>query len=113
MQQAELPSDAVPMAAVDDTLGARLRPVVLSVIAGSVDVIGFLGLGGLFTAHITGNLVLLGATIAAGEQAPLAQLISVPVFIVVLALTRLLAAGLQRLRVASLVPLLLLQLLLI
>ena len=36
-----------------------LLPFVLSMIAGSADVIGFLGLGGLLTAHITGNLVLL------------------------------------------------------
>ena len=32
-----------------------LLPSVLSVTAGSVDVIGFLSLGGLFTAHITGE----------------------------------------------------------
>lgn len=34
-----------------------LVPFVLSVIAGSVDVIGFLGLDGLFIAHITGSEV--------------------------------------------------------
>lgn len=32
---------------------------VLSMTAGAVDVIGFLALGGLFTAHITGNIVIL------------------------------------------------------
>jgi Protein of unknown function (DUF1275) len=46
---------------VDSSLGTKLLPSVLSVIAGSVDVIGFLGLGGLFTAHITGNLAILAA----------------------------------------------------
>jgi hypothetical protein len=30
---------------------------VLSITAGAVDVIGFLALGGLFTAHITGNIL--------------------------------------------------------
>jgi hypothetical protein len=31
-------------------------PAILSTTAGAVDVIGFLVFGGLFTAHITGNL---------------------------------------------------------
>src|SRR5215831_6301396 len=38
-----------------------LLPAVLGMTAGAVDVIGFLALGGLFTAHITGNLVILAA----------------------------------------------------
>jgi hypothetical protein len=49
---------------VDSSLGAKLLPGVLSVTAGSVDVISFLGLGGLFAAHITGNLVILAAHIS-------------------------------------------------
>ena len=98
---------------VDYSLGTKLLPFVLSIIAGTVDVIGFLGLGGLFTAHITGNLVVLAARLVAHEQAPLAQVIAVPVFVVVLALTRLLVAGLERIRIGSLMPLLLLQFLLL
>jgi uncharacterized membrane protein YoaK (UPF0700 family) len=42
-------------------------PFVLSVIAGSTDIIRFLGLNGLFTAHITGNIVVLAAHIAMSE----------------------------------------------
>jgi uncharacterized membrane protein YoaK (UPF0700 family) len=87
--------------------------VLLSLTAGSVDVISFLGLGGLFAAHITGNLVIFAAHIVAGDEAPLALMISVPVFIVALAVTRMLAAGLERMRVPSLRPLLLLQFLLL
>jgi uncharacterized membrane protein YoaK (UPF0700 family) len=96
---------------VGDRLGTKLLIFVLSVIAGSVDVIGFLGLGALFIAHITGNLVVLAARTAAGEQASAAHLLSVPVFIVALFAARLLAATLARFGIATLRPLLLLQVL--
>ena len=68
-----------------------MLPAVLSVIAGSVDAISFLGLGGLFTAHVTGNLVVLVAHLATGSRAPVANILSVPVFVAALGLTRLLA----------------------
>lgn len=86
---------------------------MLSVIAGSVDAISFLGLGGLFTAHITGNLVILAAHLVNGGVAPVAPMLSVPVFMTVLGLTRLLAGGLESIELASLRPLLLLQFLLL
>ena len=98
---------------VDSSLGTKLLPSVLSVIAGSVDVISCLGLGGLFTAHITGNLVILAARVVSGGAAPLAPMLSVPVFMVVLGLTRLLVGGLEAIGLASLRPLLLLQFLLL
>src|SRR5947199_9981081 len=43
------------------------------------------GLGGLFIAHVTGNLVILAAHIAADDEARLANIISFPVFIIALA----------------------------
>jgi uncharacterized membrane protein YoaK (UPF0700 family) len=98
---------------VDSSLSMKLLPTVLSLVAGSVDVISFLGLGGLFTAHITGNLVILAAHLVTGGSAQLAPILSVPVFIAVLALTRLLANGLEAIGLASLRPLLALQLLLL
>jgi uncharacterized membrane protein YoaK (UPF0700 family) len=100
----------VPIPSVDDTLATRLLPFVLGVVAGSVDVIGFLGLAGLFTAHITGNLVILAAHIVAGGEASPGLLLSVPVFILVLVVARLLAGLLERAGIAPLCPLLLLQL---
>jgi uncharacterized membrane protein YoaK (UPF0700 family) len=42
-----------------------LLPTVLSTTAGATDVISFLALGGLFTAHTTGNLVILAACLHA------------------------------------------------
>src|ERR1700738_3008303 len=98
---------------VDSSLGLKLLPTVLSVIAGSTDAIGFLGLGGLFTAHVTGNLVILAAHVVSGGAAPVAPMLAVPVFMVALGVTRLLAGGLESIGLASLRPLLLLQFLLL
>ena len=94
-------------------LNTKILPAVLSIIAGSVDAISFLGLGGLFTAHVTGNLVVLVAHLATGSRAPVANILSVPVFVAALGLTRLLAGALDRIGFASLRPLLVLQLLLL
>jgi uncharacterized membrane protein YoaK (UPF0700 family) len=107
------PPGRVSAPSVDSSLGLKLLPTVLSVIAGSADVISFLGLGGLFVAHITGNLVILAAHLVTGTRVGVGLLLSVPVFILVLALTRLLAAGLEAVGLTSLGPLLLLQLLLL
>jgi uncharacterized membrane protein YoaK (UPF0700 family) len=65
--------------------------VLLSIIAGLVDVIGFLRLGHVFTAHITGNLVLLLAGAAGGPAPRLAQLLAIPVFAVAVAAAYLIA----------------------
>ena len=105
-REAHLPS-------VEESLCTKLLPFVLSAVAGSVDIIGFLALDRLFTAHITGNIVILAARFLADGAAPVAHVLSVPVFMVALILTRLLAAGLERLRFASLVPLLMLHFLLL
>lgn len=61
-----------------------LLVAVLSTTAGAVDVIGFLALGGLFTAHITGNLVVLAAHYVTGGFSQIGPLLSVPVFVAVL-----------------------------
>jgi uncharacterized membrane protein YoaK (UPF0700 family) len=98
---------------VDSTLGTKLLPSVLGLTAGAIDVIGFLGLGGLFTAHITGNLVILAAHLVSGGVAPVAHILSVPVFVAALGLTRLLAGGLETLGLATLRPPLALQALLL
>jgi uncharacterized membrane protein YoaK (UPF0700 family) len=99
--------------APDRSLCTKLLPGVLSVTAGSVDVISFLGLGGLFAAHITGNLVVLAARVVTGRPASPGSILSVPVFVAVLGLTRLAAAGLEQTRRGSLLPLLTLQLVLL
>jgi uncharacterized membrane protein YoaK (UPF0700 family) len=102
---------AVPL--VDESLAMMVLPTVLSLIAGSCDMITFIGLGGLFSAHITGNLVILIARVVAGDQAPISYILSLPVFVAALALATFLAALLGRARIASLRPFLILQLLLL
>lgn len=89
----------------------RSLPFLLSVVAGSTDTICFLGLNGLFTAHITGNVVVLAANVVTRKPAFISYLISVPVFMLVLYLARVVAIGLERIDLAPLRPLLLLQLL--
>jgi uncharacterized membrane protein YoaK (UPF0700 family) len=66
-----------------------LLPSMLSITAGSVDTISFLTLGGLFTAHITGNLVILAAHYVTGQFGELGPLLSVPVFVAVLGIVAL------------------------
>ncbi|MDB6019890.1 MAG: permease [Pedosphaera sp.] len=85
---------------------------MLSMIAGSADVTSFLGLG-LFSAHVTGNLVILTAQILGRGAGATCLVLSLPLFILVLGLTRLLVAGLEALDINSLRPLLLLQFLLL
>jgi uncharacterized membrane protein YoaK (UPF0700 family) len=68
--------------------------LLLSCIAASTDVIGFLGLG-VFTAHITGNIVILVAHLVAHGRGGVAEMISVPVFMAALFLTRWLTIRLE------------------
>src|SRR5258708_19705092 len=66
-------------------------PTLLSVIAGMVDLTGFLSLGNLFTAHITGNLVVIGALVVRGGRINPPQILAIPVFILAVAAVWLLA----------------------
>jgi uncharacterized membrane protein YoaK (UPF0700 family) len=108
-----MPKSAPVRTPIDASPALKLLPFVLSVTAGSVDVIGFLGMGGLLAAHITGNLVILAAHVVSDGSASIATILSVPVFIAVLAVVRLLAAYLTSIGWASLRPLLGLQFLLL
>jgi len=83
--------------------------IVLSVIAGSTDTIGFLEFHGLFTAHITGNLIVLAAHIFEGGDAQTAKSLSVPVFILTINATVVMATGLKQVGCRPLCPLLLLE----
>ena len=68
---------------------------LLSFNGGFVDTAGFLGLQGLFTAHVTGNFVTLAATLVSGTHGVIAKLLALPEFVLVIAAARLLGAALR------------------
>jgi uncharacterized membrane protein YoaK (UPF0700 family) len=70
---------------------------LLSFNGGFVDTVGFLGLSGLFVAHVTGNFVTLGAALVLGSHGILNKILALPEFIAVIALARL-AGGVARRR---------------
>jgi len=69
-------------------------PVLLSVNGGYVDAAGYLALHGLFTTHVTGNFVTLGAALVLGTSGALAKLLALPMFCLVVLAIRLLSASL-------------------
>ncbi|MFZ0400725.1 MAG: DUF1275 family protein [Pseudolabrys sp.] len=74
---------------------------LLSFNAGFVDTTGFLGLQGLFTAHVTGNFVTLGAALVFGTQGIIAKLIALPEFLIVIVLVRLIGTALTTRRLPT------------
>ncbi len=70
------------------TFRDRWTTALLSAVAGYVDTAGFLSLNGLFTAHVTGNLVVAGAEIAGlGDRRVWVRLAVIPGFILASLLT--------------------------
>lgn len=77
-------SPATTAAAAPTTLhpiGDRGLLLLLSFVAGFVDTAGFIGLSGIFTAHVTGNFVLAGASLARAEAGVWVRLSMFPVFV--------------------------------
>src|SRR5215831_7443931 len=87
-------------------------PPVLSAVAGVVDVIGFLSLK-LFTAHVTGNLVVIAALLVRGGPPNITQILAVPVFILAVAGVWLMAKAMNKDGRDLARPLLLIQFLLL
>jgi uncharacterized membrane protein YoaK (UPF0700 family) len=82
--------------AMTSWLSVRLwLPAILSTTAGAVDVIGFLVFGGLFTAHITGNLVVVAAHYVTGGFGQVGPILAVPVFVLALGVVVLVFGGIE------------------
>ncbi len=59
----------------------------LSFVAGFVDTAGFIALFDLFTAHVTGNFVLIGAALVRTGEGVAMKLLALPTFVLVVAAT--------------------------
>jgi uncharacterized membrane protein YoaK (UPF0700 family) len=92
----------------------RLQGFAMSFLAGYVDTLGFAALFGLFTAHVTGNFILLAVGLAAPEHmsSPL-KLLAFPAFIFGVAGARLLIVACERRGIGATKPAYLLQALLL
>ncbi|WP_410210750.1 YoaK family protein [Aquirhabdus sp.] len=83
--------------------------VLLSFIAGYIDTIGFVAFAGLFMAHVTGNFVLIGASIVSQHGGLIAKLLALPTFIAAIGLTMLIVHFCERRQRSAISPLLLAQ----
>lgn len=63
-------------------------PVLLTIVGGAIDTIGFIALFGFFTAHVTGNLVLAGAAWVKGGSGIWIKLGAIPLFILTVVITK-------------------------
>ncbi|MEK7318161.1 MAG: YoaK family protein, partial [Pseudomonadota bacterium] len=69
---------------------------VLSFVAGFVDVVGFIALFGLFTAHVTGNFIMIGVELTGNSDGLATKLLALPAFVVAVAATRVLESNFAR-----------------
>lgn len=73
----------------------KSEDTILAAIAGFVDTLSFVALFGLFTAHVTGNFVLIGAAVAGFGQGILLKLIVFPAFLAGVVLSSVLVRSLS------------------
>ena len=71
-----------------NTLGPRATMSALGFISGFVDTLGFIALFNLFAAHITGNVVLIAASLVDQRYGLAIKLLAIPTFIAAAIVTR-------------------------
>lgn len=86
--------------------GPMTVAALLSFNGGFVDAAGFLGLHGLFVAHVTGNFVTLGAALVQGGHGIIGKILALPEFVGVIALARLIGTIQRAHNLPAMTPLL-------
>jgi uncharacterized membrane protein YoaK (UPF0700 family) len=75
----------------------KVQNTSLGFVAGYVDTLGFVALFGLFTGHVTGNFVLIGAEMAHPQGGPLLlKFLAFPAFILGVAMAKILITALLK-----------------
>lgn len=83
MDAQALPSNTREIRRATGLLGSSL-----SFVAGYVDVVGFVALAGLFSAHVTGNFIMIGIELSGQQAGLLGKLLALPTFVLAVAATR-------------------------
>ncbi|CAB3799116.1 YoaK family protein [Pararobbsia alpina] len=78
MQRGSVDAEAPRAAQLDHVPG---EDTWLASIAGYVDTFGFVALFGLFTAHVTGNFIMIGAAFAGADHGLLIKWLAFPAFV--------------------------------
>jgi uncharacterized membrane protein YoaK (UPF0700 family) len=90
------------------------HPIAISALlaftAGYVDTVGFIALFGLFTAHVTGNFVLIGAALIDSHEGLVSKLLALPLFVLAVAATRVFILAREQRARDAIVPVLISQL---
>ena len=84
------------MSAAPSPQQAAAQGIALGFIAGYVDTVGFVALFGLFTAHVTGNFILIGSELASPTSGVLIKFVAFFTFVLAVAFTRLAVLWLGR-----------------
>lgn len=66
-----------------------IKTILLIFVGGGIDTIGFIALFGFFTNHVTGNLVMAGASLAKNGEGLWIKLAAIPLFIITVSITKL------------------------
>lgn len=78
------------------TAEPRLLTAGLGFTAGFVDTLGFVALFSFFSAHVTGNFVVLGSALGQPVHGLIAKLLALPMFMIAIAATRFYGRSLER-----------------